>query len=240
MLKKLLKPIIIISCFLMSVLPVSASGEIREPVQEEYLTEEQASEGWVLIDGYAYSPEYIAEAEASLGETGEQMYDIKTAAANGIKTNLVTIRADVPAGMTDPVYLEIMDGATYQTYYVELYSATGYSDNFKLPHGYYYFMAGGPTNDTMSVFSVSEPEYFMVQDEDTSVTAYIRPRGTILQHSSETEETQSVMQEENEETQPSEQQTGFSRKFYLIGAIIMFGIGITLLILWFIRGKHTD
>ena len=219
MLKKLLKPIIIISCFLMSVLPVSASGEIREPVQEEYLTEEQASEGWVLIDGYAYSPEYIAEAEASLGETGEQMYDIKTAAANGIKTNLVTIRADVPAGMTDPVYLEIMDGATYQTYYVELYSATGYSDNFKLPHGYY---------------------YFMVQDEDTSVTAYIRPRGTILQHSSETEETQSVMQEENEETQPSEQQTGFSRKFYLIGAIIMFGIGITLLILWFIRGKHTD
>ena len=214
------------------------SNNSRMPYRTNELTKEQEDEGWVLFGGYAYPP------EAAGGQSGETVEKKMGISERDVLTRVI-FRADVQAGITEPVIVYFANAATYREYYVELYASAGYETAVNMVPGTYYFTHGGPENDMMDVFSIVSPDTFTVQyRDDLIVRPVIRSRGNIVQVISgvetESNEPETLEVPESVSAKPEEKTDDTPWQVYLMWSAIMFGLAGVIIAIWYVRRRIRD
>ena len=194
-------------------------SESLEPVPEDEVTDEMLEEGWVILsDGYAYPPEYFEGSDA--GAVASTVADF-----NDDTTYNVTFSASVPDGITETVMIYFMDISNYREYGIELYYTAGYATTVKMPAGTYYFTGGGPVSDYYSVYSVSDPDYFTVEESAVnSVELTISMRGDTLGFAEDEDDEEEAEEESGEESGVLTYKKE-NRLLYLLLAAGFLGVG---------------
>lgn len=115
-----------------------------EKTQEIELTEEEAAEGYRIVDGHKYAP-WELEGDGY----GEIQY-------GGVKPNsrtgYVNFIANIPEYIHEQAYVVVMNANTGRMYGCTLYEINGFHAQICLPSGIYIVSEGGLTADTTSRF----------------------------------------------------------------------------------------
>jgi len=147
------------------------SNEYKETLEaqpQESLTMEQIKQEWILQNGYAYPPNDLA------GDAGDFIRG--EGSVNPTYCGYVTFKANCPTGLSQTVYIKIMDTGTMSYYAYELSSADGYISTVKVPVGTFVILEGGPIDDIENRYAVSQSYFSVEKGEYLALSVLIADR----------------------------------------------------------------